>query len=187
MKNMQQMESSSSIQGGQHTKEKRVTIRRATREDAAGMSAFLTALQAEDLDTICRHAPPSEDEVRALLEKAAADGRSFFLVAASGREIVGLLDLWVGENSHSRHSARFGVSVGKYWRGRGVAKELTEAAIREAKLWPDFCRIELECAAHNESAIYLYESLGFVTEGRKRKSMDLGRGPEDMLLMALVW
>jgi RimJ/RimL family protein N-acetyltransferase len=98
-----------------------------------------------------------------------------------------LLDLWAGENRDTRHSARFGVSVGKYWRGRGVAKELTEAAIREAKLWPDFCRIELECAAHNEGAIYLYESLGFVTEGRKRKSMDLGNGPEDMLLMALVW
>ena len=151
------------------------------------MSAFLTALQAENLDTICRRAPPTEGEVRALVEKTAADGRSFFLVATSAEEIVGLLDLWAGENGHSCHSARFGVSVGKYWRGRGVARELTESAIREVKLWPHFCRIELECAAHNESAIYLYESLGFVTEGRKRKSMDLGRGPEDMHLMALVW
>jgi RimJ/RimL family protein N-acetyltransferase len=184
---MRQMESSSLVQGNQHTQERRVTIRRATTADAAGMSAFLTALQAENLDTICRRAPPTEDEVCALVGKAAADGRSFFLVATSAGEIVGLLDLWAGENGHSCHSARFGVSVGKYWRGRGVARELTESAIREVKLWPHFCRIELECAAHNESAIYLYESLGFVTEGRKRKSMDLGRGPEDMLLMALVW
>lgn len=184
---MRQMESSSLVQGNQHAQERRVTIRRVTTADAAGMSAFLTALQAENLDTICRRAPPTEDEVHASVEKADADGRSFFLVATSCGEIVGLLDLWAGENGHSRHSARFGVSVGKYWRGRGVARELTESAIREVKLWPHFCRIELECAAHNESAIYLYESLGFVTEGRKRKSMDLGRGPEDMLLMALVW
>jgi RimJ/RimL family protein N-acetyltransferase len=181
------MESSALVQAKQHTQDGRVTIRRATPADAAGMAAFLSALQAENLDTICRRAPPTEDEVRASVQKAAADLRSFFLVAASGDEIVGLLDLCACENGHSRHCVRFGVSVGKYWRGRGVARELTESAIREVKLWPNFCRIELECAAHNESAIYLYESLGFVTEGRKRKSMDLGRGPEDMLLMALVW
>ena len=184
---MHQIETSMPVQAGRPAKERPVAIRRSTKDDAAGMAAFLSALQAENLDTICRRDPPSEGEVRALLEKAAADGRSFFLVATSVDEIVGLLDLWAGENSHTRHSAKFGVSVGKYWRGRGVAKELTEAAIREAKLWPHFCRIELECAAHNEGAIYLYESLGFVTEGRKRKSMDLGNGPEDMLLMALVW
>jgi RimJ/RimL family protein N-acetyltransferase len=184
---MRQMESSSLAQTKQHTQEKRVTIRRATTPDAAGMTAFLSALHAENLNTICRRAPPTEDEVRISVEKTAADMRSFYLLAMSGDEIVGLLDLSAGENGHSRHSVRFGVSVGKYWRGRGVARELTEWAIREVKLWPHFCRIELECAAHNESAIYLYESLGFVTEGRKRKSMDLGRGPEDMLLMALVW
>ena len=33
----------------------------------------------------------------------------------------------------------------------------------------------------------VYESLGFVLEGRKRKSLDLGNGPEDMLVMAMVW
>jgi RimJ/RimL family protein N-acetyltransferase len=184
---MQQMESGTSVQVERSAKQRHVTIRRSTKDDAVGMAAFLSALQAENLDTICRRDPPSENEVRALLDKVAADTRSFFLVATSDDEIVGLLDFWAGESSHSRHSAKFGVSVGKYWRGRGVAKELTEAAIREAKLWPHFCRIELECAAHNEGAIYLYESLGFVTEGRKRKSMDLGNGPEDMILMALVW
>jgi hypothetical protein len=35
------------------------------------------------------------------------------------------------------------------------------------------------------SKCHLRESLGFVS--RKWKSMDLGKGPEDMLLMAFVW
>lgn len=165
----------------------RITIRRANPADAAAISALLASIQEENLDTIRRSRPPSEAEQRKMLEGADLNGRAFFLVAESSGGIVGSLDLWGGEKPYNRHAARFEVSVHKAWRGRGVAKDLTEAAIREARLWPNFCRIELECAAHNDSAIHLYESLGFVTEGRKRKSMDLGHGPEDMLLMALVW
>jgi ribosomal protein S18 acetylase RimI-like enzyme len=162
-------------------------IRRATSADAEAMAALLASIQEENLDTIRRSSPRSEAEQRELLEGVDAKGRAFFLVAVSVGEVIGLLDLWGGEKPYNCHAARFEVSVHKFWRGRGVAKDLTEAAVREARLWPNFCRIELECAAHNDSAIHLYESLGFVTEGRKRKSMDLGKGPEDMLLMALVW
>ena len=39
----------------------------------------------------------------------------------------------------------------------------------------------------NAPAIALYESLGFVLEGRMIKAVNLRGPPEDMLLMALTW
>lgn len=151
------------------------------------MVAFVTALQAEQLRTISRRTPPTEDEERDFIAKAEANGRAFFLLAFAGDDVVGMLDLWAGERPQNRHMASFGVSVAKPWRGCGIARRLIEAAVGEAKSWPDLCRIELECVTHHEGAIRLYESLGFVVEGRKRKATDLGNGPEDMLVMALVW
>jgi putative acetyltransferase len=52
-------------------------------------------------------------------------------------------------------------------------RQLIELAIAEAKKWPEFCRIELECTLNNEGAIRLYESLGFQREGVRRKSANM--------------
>jgi putative acetyltransferase len=62
-----------------------------------------------------------------------------------------------------------------------------KAAIDETKKWPSFCRIELEVVPWNKPAIHLYESLGFVREGVKRKAANYGGKPTDSALMALVW
>jgi putative acetyltransferase len=164
-----------------------IIIRRATADDAAGVVAFLVALEAERLSTIRSRIPPTEEEERELIEKGVANGRDFFLIAVSDEAVVGMLDLQAGEKNHVRHAARFGISVSNPWRRKGVGRQLVLAAIEETKAWPGFCRIELECAVHNVGALALYQSLGFQIEGRKRKSYDLGRGPEDMLVMALVW
>ena len=59
--------------------------------------------------------------------------------------------------------------------------------VLQARGWPDFCRLELECVPWNAPAIRLYESLGFEHEGRRVKGVNLRGTPEDMLLMALTW
>jgi putative acetyltransferase len=164
-----------------------IIIRRATKSDAAGMVAFTASLQAEQLDTVRKRAPTTEAFESSEIEEAEANGRAFFLIGEARNEIVAILGLWAGKGEHDRHSARFGLAVRKEWRRRGLGRRLIENAISEAKTWPHFCRIELECTLTNESAIRLYESLGFQREGVRRKSTDMGRGPQDMLLMSLVW
>jgi RimJ/RimL family protein N-acetyltransferase len=167
--------------------EQTIVIRPARLIDAQGMVDYMAALIAERLDTISvRNCPSLEDE-REWVLRAEISERMLILLAVRGDEIVGILDLSAGERPDTRHSGRFGMSVAKRWRGRGVGHKLLSAAIGAAREWPGFCRIELECVAWNARGIRLYESLGFVLEARKTKAVNLRGRPEDMLLMALTW
>jgi len=167
--------------------EQTIVIRPARLADAGGMVDYMAALIAERLDTISvRHCPTLEDEREWVLRTEISD-RMLILLALHGDQIVGMLDLSAGERPDVRHTGRFGMSIAKRWRGRGVGHKLLAAAIAVAREWPGFCRIELECVAWNTAGIRLYESLGFVLEARKTKAVNLRGRPEDMLLMALTW
>ena len=163
-----------------------VAIRRAVVSDAAMVAAYRARLLSERPKAV-RVQPLTEAHERKEIEEAQANGRAFILIATADGKVVGHLGLWAGTEPHNRHAARFGVSVDRDLRRLGIGRRLIETAIRETKAWPGFCRIDLECDADNGVVIRLYESLGFVVEGRMRKSRDFGGGPQDSLLMALVW
>jgi RimJ/RimL family protein N-acetyltransferase len=167
--------------------EQTVVIRPARMFDAPAMVDYMDDLIGEQLDTISiRTCPTLEDEREWILRAEIAE-RMLILLATHGDEIIGLLDLSAGERPDNRHAGRFGMSVARGWRGRGVGRKLLAAAIDEARQWPGFCRIELECVAWNQPGVRLYEGLGFVVEARKTKAVNLRGRPEDMLLMALTW
>jgi len=166
---------------------KPIVIRPAQTGDAEAMVAYMTALTGEGLDTISARIPPTLEDERDWILRSRLSERFVILIATHEDAIVGMLDLSAGERPDDRHAGRFGMSVAKAWRRRGVGRRLLSAAIDEAKGWPGFCRIELECAPWNIPAVALYESLGFVLEGQRRKALNLRGRPEDMLLMALVW
>jgi RimJ/RimL family protein N-acetyltransferase len=172
---------------GEGTTTKTILIRPAQTDDAAAMVGYMTALTAEGLDTVSLRAPPTLEDQRDWVLRAKLSERILILLATREDQVIGMLDLSAGLDAEDRHAGRFGMSVAKAWRGRGVGRRLLTAAISEAQGWPGFCRIELDCAPWNAPAVALYESLGFVIEGRRRKALNLRGGPEDMLLMALVW
>jgi len=176
-----------SLDSKQTAGEQTVVIRPARMFDAQGMVDYMAALIAERLDTISvRHCPSLEDEREWVLRTEMSE-RLLILLAVHGEEVVGMLDLSAGERPDNRHTGRFGMSIAKRWRQRGIGRSLLSAAIAAAREWPGFCRIELECVAWNAAGIRLYESLGFVIEARKTKAVNLRGRPEDMLLMALTW
>jgi putative acetyltransferase len=164
-----------------------VTIRRARQTDAAAMADYMAALMAERLDTITRREPPTVEDERDWVIQAEMAERGAILLALEGETVVGMLDLWAGDRPETRHAGQFGMSVAKAWRRHGVGRKLLVRAIEEARAWPGFRRLELECAPWNTGAIALYESLGFALEARMRYAMNLRGQPEDMLLMALTW
>ncbi len=164
-----------------------IIVRPAQTDDAEAMVAYMTDLTAEGLDTISVRTPPTLEDEREFVLRSKLSERLLILLAFAGDELVGMLDLSAGQRSSDRHAGRFGMSVARLWRGRGIGRKLLAAAIDQARDWPGFCRIELECAPWNAKAIALYESQGFVLEGRRRKALNLRGLPEDMLLMALTW
>ena len=163
-----------------------IIIRLATVDDAQALSKFMDVLADEKLDTIpgLRFTPEHE---KGFLQKASDKARASILVALDDEQIVGMLDIWAGERAHECHAARLGMSVLAPYRRQGVGRKLLETAIGEAKTWPGFCRVELDVIPWNEPAIRLYESMGFVREGVKRKATKYRDKPDDLILMALVW
>jgi RimJ/RimL family protein N-acetyltransferase len=167
------------------------TIRLATPADAVATAAYMHKLRAEvkdgRLDTIPWRPPPSDEQQREYLQKMAAGAHSCVVIALEAETIAGMLSINGSDLPFDRHAATLGISVAPHWRGRGLGRKLMQAGIAEARRWPGFCRIELNCATWNTRGLALYESLGFVREGVKRKAVNMRGAPEDEVLMALVW
>lgn len=126
------------------------------------------------------------DQLRGILKTALESTNGFFLVAVAGKEVVATLSVSGGRHAKVRHVGEIGVSVHAGWRRRGVARRLLEVAIEHARAAPELRRLSLDVFAGNTAAIRLYESLGFLHEGRRRGHVRLDDGDEDVLLMGLL-
>jgi RimJ/RimL family protein N-acetyltransferase len=71
------------------------------------------------------------------------------------------------------------------YRGKGLGGLLAVQAIEAARNG-GIERIELEVFASNTTAIALYEKLGFVVEGTKRRARKLDGQYDDNVCMALL-
>jgi RimJ/RimL family protein N-acetyltransferase len=167
------------------------TIRLATPTDVAITAPYMHRLRAEvrdgGLDTVPWRPPPTDEQEREYLRQMQDNPHACVFIALDGGEVVGRINITGGELPFDRHAGTLGLSVAPHWRGRGLGRRLMQAAIADAQGWEDFCRIELLCATWNTRGLALYESLGFVTEGIKRKAVKMRGVPEDEVLMALVW
>lgn len=126
--------------------------------------------------------PPLEHSrafVRMLL-----DGGGVQVLAIQGEgEVVGWCDLTRDARDGFDHGWRLGMGLLLEARGRGVGRRLAQAGIAAA-VARGAERIDLEVFASNTRAIALYERLGFVREGVKRRARKLDGQYEDNVLMA---
>lgn len=83
------------------------------------------------------------------------------------------------------HSGQLGMGVQKRFRRMGIGTKLIEQALRKAKA-KGLERVELKVFASNTAAIKLYEKLGFVVEGVKKKARKLDGAYDDLVEMALL-
>jgi putative acetyltransferase len=85
-----------------------------------------------------------------------------------------------------RHIGAIGLSVHDEYQGQGVGRALMTALLDLADNYLGLVRVELEVFVDNAPAIHLYESLGFVIEGRKRKGTFRRGEYLDTLIMGRV-
>jgi putative acetyltransferase len=66
------------------------------------------------------------------------------------------------------HCGAIGMGVAQSWQGQGIGRQLLTALLDVADNWMKLRRVELTVYADNQSAVILYEKLGFETEGLLR-------------------
>lgn len=164
-------------------------VRPAVPDDAAALIAHVNRICAEP--SVFIPMAPGEfnhtvEEEAKLLADVAASANSVFLVAEAGGEVVGLLNCFGGKRRATRHAATLGISVRRDWRGRGVGTALLRRAVDWARATGVVTRLELEVYAANGGAVRLYERLGFVREGVRRRAVLHDGRFEDELVMALL-
>ena len=166
-----------------------ITIRTARPEDAAQIITYARRVFAEpgiNLITMTdEFNPTTESEARMISEMNRATN-SLFLVAEDDGRIVGQLTLQGGKRRNVRHAATLGITVGREHRGQGVGRRLMEHAVEWARAGRVVTRIELNVFVRNANAIRLYESCGFVVEGRRRRAAHRDGEYLDDLVMALL-
>lgn len=144
-------------------------IRRARPEDArfVAQGESLVAATPGLLNAL-----PGEIPDRAFADKIAAledCANGLYLVAEQGDEIVGHLLLDPMPLAANSHICTLTVVVYPKWQGRGFGRQLLVHALQWARTTLKVEKIELMVRATNERAVHLYQSLGFLEEGRIRK------------------
>jgi RimJ/RimL family protein N-acetyltransferase len=159
-------------------------IREATEADAESLHDFMAALVSERLAVLYeRPAPPTIQEERDFIRSIREQPGSVHLVAKNGLVLAGTLDFHRDKRPQASHGGAFGMSVAREYRGSGVGKALLEALIAWAP-GAGISRLELQVFENNVAAIHLYERMGFLQEGRRRRAVVVGGKKLDVLLMA---
>lgn len=153
-----------------------IEVRRARTADAAAVTRLLEGIYAERRYFV-GDAPAASGSLAA---RIATDDprRSLYLVAVCGREMAGWLELHRSHAWRLEHVAVLTLAVAPSQRRRGVGRSLLRRSY-------DWCRevgvlkVGLHVRAGNAAAIALYESEGFVVEGRERGQVRLERGRDE--------
>lgn len=142
-----------------------IRIRQARLYDVPAMAR----IERESFDE-----PWSADEITKAV--ISGDGSVYVAVAEIGEERAGYADMRIVAGE----SQIYNLAVAKEFRGRGIGEALLTHMIEKSEEL-GLSSITLEVRATNETAISLYEKLGFVKVGMRKGYYSNGR--EDAVLM----
>lgn len=128
---------------------------------------------------------PSIESTRKFVQDIIDGAGVQMLAVTPTDQVVGWCDIIRNSHEGFRHVGRLGMGVLPAYRGQGLGKQLAIQTIWAARQ-VGIERIELEVFASNSAAIALYRTLGFVTEGTKRRARKLDGQYDDNVCMALI-
>jgi putative acetyltransferase len=142
-----------------------IAIRGAKRSDASALYELMSKPKVVWGTTLM----PYTSEFTA--EKALGEENRHWFIAYRPRDeqVLGYLYLDWGQGRW-RRIASLVMAVRDEAAGQGVGRGLLEAAIHVGFQYLALQRIELEVYVDNPGAIHLYEKMGFVHEGTKRRN-----------------
>jgi RimJ/RimL family protein N-acetyltransferase len=177
-----------------------VLIREAKAGDVEGIIRFMKEMSGEPGLYIGfepgEFDPTVEGELIWIEDHAKADNSIILLAVVTDSEkekwdladgeMVGLMNCWGGTRRAMKHETTLGITVKAGRRGQGIGTKMMLQAIEWARGSGVVKRVQLEVIAENVEAMKLYERLGFVAEGvRKRAFWKQGRWM-DSVVMGMV-
>ncbi|PGS48734.1 GNAT family N-acetyltransferase [Bacillus sp. AFS041924] len=141
-------------------------IRPALIHDAKQLSSLRVQIDGET-ENLDREAGEAFIDIKGFEELIISDKESvknLFLVAEAQDKIVGFSRCEGNQLKRLSHKVEFGVCVLKDYWGHGIGKNLLKASISFADT-NEIHKISLSVLETNETAINLYEKLGFEIEG----------------------
>ena len=141
-------------------------VREAFPDDAESMLTYLDNISSESdfLTFGSGELVLTSDQEKSFIESSLKSKDQLFLVAIYDNKIIGNLHFESGSRARIKHVGEFGVSVLKDFWGNGIASGLITNLI----IWSknnSISKINLKVREDNESAILLYQKLGFQEEG----------------------
>jgi ribosomal protein S18 acetylase RimI-like enzyme len=148
-------------------------IRAARMADVNGLYFLFQAVAQQPGGLARTMEEASEGYVRRCLE--AATQRGLAVLAEGDGPPRGVLWAWRPEPASLKHTfSELTVAVHPEAQGKGLGRALFEAFLETVRTkHPGIQRVELICRESNKGGLKLYESLGFIREGRfNRRILD---------------
>ena len=149
-------------------------IRILTQADAEVFST----LRLEALETEHRAFSSSPEEHRALTmdqireRLRPVDEGSFVCGAFDGAELIGTAGFFRQNQPKTRHKGMvWGVYLKPAYRGRGLARLITDALLTRVRTYRDLRQVNLSVAATQTAAERLYRALGFEQFGYEAEAL----------------
>ncbi len=146
---------------------------------------YAKLIESEDTYILLNPAEPvtwseESDYLQTCINKISAGWQLFFLAFHQNR-LIGSAQL-TKQGRRKMHCASFGISLLPDYRRDGIGKAIAHFMLEKAKEL-NLTLITLEVFAKNETAIKLYQSLGFVEYGRLPKGLLHSNGHQDAIYM----
>jgi RimJ/RimL family protein N-acetyltransferase len=161
-----------------------MTVRSAQPGDAAALVALAESVGSEPEGWLISESRwRSVADERRYLKAVRRHPDAAVFVAETDAGIVGRLSISRDPHPASRHVADLGLMVAARARRQGVGRALLGQAVDWAR-GAGVRKLELHVFPHNEPAIRLYETFGFVREGYRKDHFRRADGYVDAILMA---
>lgn len=152
---------------------RRVVLRNACPEDAA---ALLDYLKITATETRFLLSEPEEITLTLAQEEAFiqsridSDNELLLIATIDGKHIGNCALCSMGTKQRYRHRCSVSIALYQEYCGLGLGRQMMQAVLEQAKLC-GYEQAELEVVADNDTAIALYQSLGFERYGTSKHNM----------------